>query len=436
MRMKIPIASIKVDRSRIDTQRFRRAMGDIQKLVESIKHHGLIHPIVVDVLEDGSDHKYILVAGERRLTAVLYLGWSEIDATVLSSLSDLERKEVELEENAQRKDLTWREQIEALRQLDSLKRSIHGTRHPGSISREGWTIKDTADAIGASIGTISQDISLANDLASDPELSLKVARMPKMTARKFVEREKQRKRMKAQIERREIDVSSDLVLGAAEEKIKDLRDGSVHCLITDPPFAVREVDEVANGNLSSKYNQGANVGKEEEMALIYHHLLPELRRVMVDGAHFYMFFGIEWYERLVSAFRKNGFIVHPVPLIWAKHRTTMIPNPYHYIPSYEMILFGCKAPQKRILLKPIANCLMNFPTPAPQKRVHPLQKPIELIKFFIENSTVPGETILDTFAGSGVVLKAAEELGRRGVGFEIDETNYYAAQEFLSRSKR
>jgi len=429
--MQVKISSIKIDRSAENTKRFRTDMGDIQEMVESLAMYGLIQPIVVDELKGDEKYLYTLAAGERRLTAALYLGWTMIEATVREELSDLERKELELEENIRRKDLTWIERVEALRQLDELRRATYGSRLPGSIGNEGWTIQDTARSVGASLGKVSQDIKLACDLKKHPELLKKIGNLPKTTARKIVEREMMTIRVRDQVERKEILLTSDLILGKAEKEIKNIRSKSVHCWITDPPYAVPEINKVEEGGLTGKYDRGTNVGDEADMTIVYQELLPEMNRVMVPGAHFYMFFGIEWRDRLIEVFEKNGFIVHGLPLVWPKHRTSMIPNPYHYIPSYETILFGCKAPQCRILMKPRSNCLLEFPADSPQIRVHPLQKPLDLIKMFIENSTVFGETVIDTFAGSGVTLKAAKELGRRGIGFEKDETNFYEAQKFI-----
>lgn len=52
---------------------------------------------------------------------------------------------------------------------------------------------------------------------------------------------------------------------------------------------------------------------------------------------------------------------------------------------------------------------------------HPTQKPLELIKQFVSLFSDPGETILDPFMGSGTVLRAAKDLGRRAIGVEIEE---------------
>jgi len=429
--MKILISTIKIEKHDKLTHRVRKDFGDIQELAESIKKHGIIQPIVVDELKNDPEHQYTLVAGERRITASLFAGKKDIDAVVRAELSPLQRKEIELEENARRKDLAWEETIEATYQLDKLKRSIHGTRMPGDMGSGGWTIKDTADYLGLSLGTVSQDITLAKDLNDHPELRKKVIGMTKQVARKTIEREKEALIIASKIRAGKISADINLFHGKAEEEIIHVPDSSIDCLITDPPFAVDAISDVERGALSGKYAGEANVGESKGMMECYKKLFPHLKRVMKPGAHFYMFFGIDWYSDLLKLFTDNGFIAHAVPLIWNKGRGTMVPNPYHYVPSYEFILFGVKAPYKRTLLKPRNNCFDEFPADAPQKRVHPLQKPYALIRCFIENSTVPGETVLDCFAGSGIVLKVANDLGRKGIGFEMNEINYLKALEFI-----
>ena len=63
------------------------------------------------------DDENNLVAGERRLRACRMLGWSEIPARLYSELTDDERREIELEENLRRKDLTPYERSKTLDNL-------------------------------------------------------------------------------------------------------------------------------------------------------------------------------------------------------------------------------------------------------------------------------------------------------------------------------
>lgn len=52
---------------------------------------------------------------------------------------------------------------------------------------------------------------------------------------------------------------------------------------------------------------------------------------------------------------------------------------------------------------------------------HPTQKPEELMRRLIRFFTVPTDTILDPFMGSGTTLRAAKDLGRRAIGIDLEE---------------
>lgn len=67
-------------------------------------------------------------------------------------------------------------------------------------------------------------------------------------------------------------------------------------------------------------------------------------------------------------------------------------------------------------------------------RLHPTQKPLELMRYIVATYTLPGETILDPFCGSGSTLVAAKQAGRRYIGIEkeqryADTTKTRLAQE-------
>ncbi len=56
-----------------------------------------------------------------------------------------------------------------------------------------------------------------------------------------------------------------------------------------------------------------------------------------------------------------------------------------------------------------------------ERRVHPTQKPVAVMARIISDHTHPGDLVLDPYMGSGPVLKAAQMLGRRAIGIEIEE---------------
>lgn len=62
-------------------------------------------------------------------------------------------------------------------------------------------------------------------------------------------------------------------------------------------------------------------------------------------------------------------------------------------------------------------------------KIHPTQKPVNVLKNLIEIFTDPGDVVIDPCAGSGSTLRAAYELGRNSYGFEIDRKFYNLAKE-------
>lgn len=62
-------------------------------------------------------------------------------------------------------------------------------------------------------------------------------------------------------------------------------------------------------------------------------------------------------------------------------------------------------------------------------KIHPTQKPVNILKTLIEIFTDEGDVVIDPVAGSGTTLRAAAELGRSCYGFEIDRNFYKDARE-------
>ena len=105
----IPINKIKsnVDQPRKDFDNER-----IIELAESIKHHGIIQPLILKQ----SGNNYMIIAGERRWRAAKLAGINEVPAIIMD-LTDKEILEVSLIENIQREDLNPIEEALAYKKL-------------------------------------------------------------------------------------------------------------------------------------------------------------------------------------------------------------------------------------------------------------------------------------------------------------------------------
>jgi ParB family transcriptional regulator, chromosome partitioning protein len=146
-----------IDISKIKPFRYsyrRNINEDLNELCYSIKEKGLLHPIIVRMIDDGEG--YEIVAGTRRYNACKLLGWRK----VLSHVVELDNKdafEVSLIENIHSKNLNPIEEARAFQDY---------------VTKYGWGgISDLAARLGKSIGYVDRRIRLL-DLPTDVVKSL------------------------------------------------------------------------------------------------------------------------------------------------------------------------------------------------------------------------------------------------------------------------
>jgi len=141
-----------IDISKIKPYRYsyrKNIKEDLHELCYSIKEKGLLHPIIVRMIED--DKGYEIVAGTRRYYACKLLGWRKILSHVVE-LDDKEAFEVSLSENIHSKNLNPIEEGRAFHEY---------------VINYGWGgISDLATRLGKSIGYVDRRIRML-DLPSD-----------------------------------------------------------------------------------------------------------------------------------------------------------------------------------------------------------------------------------------------------------------------------
>lgn len=411
----------------VKKDRGRQEFKKIQELAESIQKFGLIHPIVVSPLED-QPGKYELIAGERRFRACLFLGLAKVKVTFRDDLDDLSKKEIELEENLRRSDLTWTEQIVLVKQIDEIKRKQHGESR---YSKDGWNTEKTADLLNTSKQTVSRQINLAKTLEERPDLKEKVKNLPMSVAMKVVKQTEERERVERLAKSKSFSPVQKIVNYDAYEGLKTMPAESVDLIITDPPFGTSTIDESegkSRGGVQSYYQilKPDDNSTKEEVEDLLSRVIPEMYRILKPSSHIYIFYGTDFYEFLRQTMTKAGFIVEPIPLIWNKMRSTTIFHGYSYTSCYEPILFAHKPPREKRLAE-AAKSILDFSPVSSQKKIHPFEKPQELLTFLIKQSSNMKDTVFDPFAGSGATIKAAVDAGRHGAGFEKNPDHYKLA---------
>lgn len=212
-----------------------------------------------------------------------------------------------------------------------------------------------------------------------------------------------------------------------------LPDGSVDMIFTDPPYRV-----ISGGNNTRYHN--ADGGKHKctgvlsanDGRIFQHNDTPiesyaaELFRVLRDPGHCYVMTNELNRRRTEDALLAAGFKTHQL-LAWRKNNAT--PNRW-YMKNYEFTFLVRKG-RAFTIANPGSMAVHDFDNIIGSK-CHPTEKPVDLVRFYIENSCPPGGLVLDPFAGSGATAVAALESGRRFVGFEIDPEYYGVAAQRLS----
>lgn len=102
--------------------------------------------------------------------------------------------------------------------------------------------------------------------------------------------------------------------------------------------------------------------------------------------------------------------------------------------EYALVLYRDKLPKFNNKGKMVFNC-MDWTKDMESEKIHPTQKPLNLLMRLIDIFTDVGDVVIDPVAGSGSTLVAAEEMGRRGFGFEIKKEFCDAAQKWLKEVK-
>lgn len=162
----------------------------------------------------------------------------------------------------------------------------------------------------------------------------------------------------------------------------------------------------------------------------------EAYRVLKKNTHLYFFCDGETSRVAIPVAEAAGFTFWN-EIVWVKTKGVVsadnlersdlkIGMGYHFRRSKEYILFFEKGKRK------LAD--LGVPDVLPFPRVtngYPTEKPIELHKVLISQSTSPGETVLDPFMGSGSAGNAALRLGRNFVGGDLKESAVALARQRL-----
>jgi ParB family chromosome partitioning protein len=443
-RLKIQLTSITIE------DRQRKDYGDIEELADSLKRLGLIQPVVLD-------QNNRLIAGGRRCEAARTLGWTEIDVVYRETLNADELYELELEENIQRKQMTWQEEVAATAKIHELKYARNAA--------EGlaWGYRQTGAMLGISVGKVQYILQIAREIARDPEGQ--VAKAASVTDAIRVLLQRTEDQVAAELAKRtlqsapaptssttssdttSVEVSGydlpDAIAGEESATAPEIvvpisrmlhhgdgidwmfnNPGAVDHIITDPPYGI-DMDMLSQGNTGmqniDRIEETHGVEDNERM---FTRLFPAAHTALRDSGYFVTWCDVMQWDRLYRLAVETGFKVQRWPITWVKmHQCMNQAAQYNFTKNTEIAMVCRKG--KATMALPAPTCVVMASNMSEKQRYgHPFVKPFMVWEFLVRHLTLEGQTICEPFAGVGSGVLSFLQMRRNVLACEIDERHF------------
>lgn len=214
--------------------------------------------------------------------------------------------------------------------------------------------------------------------------------------------------------------------------LKTIEDNTIDLIVTDPPYKVTQKGTrgTMGGMIVKEVNAKGKVFLHNDINIKDY--INELYRVLKNNSHCYLMTNHVNLQEFLNETIKAGFYFTKC-LIWDKQNK--IANQY-YMNQFEYILFLRKGKAKAINNNSCSDILSipNKKTKINNVNIHDTEKPVELMKILIENSSNENDLVLDPFMGSGSTGLACKMSNRSFIGIEIDEKYFNIAKERIEQN--
>lgn len=349
----------------------------INKLRSSLREFGFINPILID-------KDYNILAGHGRVMAAREEGIKEVPCVLVEHLTEAQKKAYILADNRLAMDAGWDDEMLAL-ELENLKELDFDMDLTGFDAAE---IEDLFSKI--------HDKEISDD-DFDVDAALGEDTISKQGDIWLLGRHRL--------------ICGDSTKAEIYEKLMEGKKANL--CVTDPPYNVN----YTAGSENERKIKNDNMEDKN----FYEFLLASFKNIfnsLDDGAAAYIFHADTEGLNFRKAFKDAGFHLANV-CIWAKQSLVLGRSDYQW--QHEPILYGWKPTGKhRWYADRKQTTIWNFDRPT-KSELHPTMKPVPLVAYPIQNSSMSNCIVLEPFAGSGSTLIACEQLGRICYAIELDE---------------
>lgn len=342
-------------------------------VVASIKAYGFIGAIIVN-------KDKVIINGHTRVKAMKELGADTIPGIVVDHLTEEQEKALRIADNKTAEVAEWNEEL--------LRAELKALQEAGfDMGALGFDTSELDDLLGGTADEVGQ---------TDPDETPDVPEIAVSKPGEVYVLGKHR-----------------LLCGDStkpEDVAKVAADASIDCWLTDPPYNVAY--EGSNGLTIQNDSMEDSKFREFLRAAF---LCAE--RALKPGGAFYIFHADSEGYNFRGACFDVGLRVREC-LVWKKQALVLGRQDYQWI--HEPCLYGWKegAPHNWYGDRS-QTTVMEFNKPK-KNDVHPTMKPTEMLVYLLKNSTKRGDTVLDTFGGSGSTLIACQDTGRVCLTVELD----------------
>lgn len=206
-----------------------------------------------------------------------------------------------------------------------------------------------------------------------------------------------------------------LLHGDCLELMKEIPPQSVELVCTDIPCGVCTRKD--NGLRS------LNKRKADVETFLLTDFLSEVNRVTKGSV--YIFCASEQLSEIRSTLVEMGFTTRVC--VWEKSNPSPMNGQHIWLSGIELCVYGRR--KGATFNEHCKNTV--FRHPCGRNKLHPTQKPVELLERFILASTNPGDIVLDPCMGSGSTGVACVNANRRFIGMELDRGYFDVAVQRL-----
>lgn len=201
--------------------------------------------------------------------------------------------------------------------------------------------------------------------------------------------------------------------------------GSFDVVIADPPYGIDY--QSARRTDSERLPKIANDGRP------FVAWLPVVSRLSSENGILLCFCRWDVQETFRQAISGAGYTIK-AQIIWDRIAHGLGDLESQPAPQHDVIWFGCKGQFSFHGRRP--KSVVRVMRVAPQHLVHPNEKPLLLMRHFVDHYVHPEATVLDPFMGSGVVGVACVQADRDFIGIEIDLDHFATACDRIRTTQR